>query len=120
LATLGSCSSDHDGGYSKLENENHHIKIEISISEPDVPVFVVSSAGSIYIKDHWEYEYDTKNYIEQFSARVKDDENHTGRQVFIKGSIYIDGKLKKTLTLDTFLEITTRIKGKSLSWELFD
>jgi len=120
LLILGSCSgNDHDGGYSKLENEIHHIKIEMSISEPDVPVHVVSHAGVITIKDKWEYEYDTKDYFAQFSGTVIEEENHTGRKVIIKANIYVDGKLKKTFALDTFLEITIRIKGECPPWELF-
>jgi len=119
LLILGSCSGSDDGGYSKLENESHHIRIEISVSEPDVPVYVRSHAGGLYIKDKWEYEYDTKGYLAQFSGTVIEEENHTGRKVIIKGSIYVDGKLKKTFALDTYLKITIRIKGECPPWELF-
>jgi len=97
LLILGSCSGSDDGGYSKLANESHHIKIEMSISEPDVPVYVLSHAGPLYIKDKWEYEYDTKDFTTGFSGTVIEEENKTGRHVIIKASIYVDGKLKKDL-----------------------
>jgi len=119
LLILGSCSGSDDGGYSKLENESHHIKIEMSISEPDVPVYVLSHAGPLYIKDKWEYEYDTKDYTTGFSGTVIEEENHTGRHVIIKASIYVDGKLKKTFALSGYLEIRIRIKGECPPWELF-
>jgi hypothetical protein len=96
-----SCSGDDDD----KEKQENAVKFKVYSNTKGVPITISGSyGGQLIIKDYWERDYVTKQWVVELSATCEVE------TVLISCEIYVNGKLKERNDGNNHVRVSVRVK----------